>query len=300
MRRPEWAGTSAFAPAWNGAVELLARADLNGAATTTLGLLAEARVIVLPAAQVAVLPELEAPDIPDVLVHEALPFDPLFLDYGRLSAEAIFPRYGVNYGGPGDLGPLLITSKLAPPEIAGPAVIAFLHKGSRVYPPGISVGVSVANGQELAAVPHCAAAEEAVGFDHQRSLQVATGHADLSARLLRFLSCINVELVDASVSRQERRAAERKGGRIAQIVYIRQNRRRPASEAQGMIDWSHRWEVRGHYKHFPKGTRLADAAPGKLSWEPTRNAYVRRIWCPPYVKGPESKPLLPKTHAVPS
>ena len=48
---------------------------------------------------------------------------------------------------------------------------------------------------------------------------------------------------------------------------------------EGMVEWTHRWPVRGHWRNQPYG-------PGRTQ--------VRRIWIPPYIKGPTDKPLIVK------
>lgn len=122
--------------------------------------------------------------------------------------------------------------------------------------------------------------------------------AEIIAAVLYMLESANVELVDAPATRQERRAVERKGGRVALAVRVRPPKKRPRQDDDRRhIDFSHRFEVRGHYKHFPVGTKLADSRPDKCVDHPTLGR-CRRIWCPPFVKGPEDKPLIPKVRVV--
>lgn len=119
--------------------------------------------------------------------------------------------------------------------------------------------------------------------------------ADLCTAVLWFLDSANVELAEASPSRQERRAIERKGGRVAMTVQVRQRKVRPASQSSGnRIEFNHRFEVRGHYKHVTHGPH---AKPDKLKPCP-RCGVCRREWVPPHVKGPEDKPLIPKVRAL--
>ncbi len=122
--------------------------------------------------------------------------------------------------------------------------------------------------------------------------------ARLIARVLFFLDSANVEIQPAAVSRQVRRAAERDGARISDIVVVRQARH-PARPGDGAkIDYSHRFEVRGHFAHYGPETRLYQhSAPGYLKPCP-RCGTCRRIWVPPYVKGPETKPLVPKVRIL--
>lgn len=61
-------------------------------------------------------------------------------------------------------------------------------------------------------------------------------------------------------------------------------------------DWSHRWEVRGHFKHFRKGP-VFERHPERRITTHIGDEFVR-IWCPPHVKGPQDKPLVPKLRTV--
>lgn len=122
----------------------------------------------------------------------------------------------------------------------------------------------------------------------------------IACEIAYFLESYNVELVEQEVSRQVRRQAERKNKRISLVVHIRQPKSRSKPEARNgeKRDFSHRFEVRGHYKYFPQGTRLADALPeDKLTHVPGRGL-CRKVWCPPFVKGPTDKPLIPKVRVV--
>lgn len=80
-------------------------------------------------------------------------------------------------------------------------------------------------------------------------------------------------------------------------VVVRQNSKRYQSDRPSQAqDWSHRWEVRGHFKHFRKGATY-DANPDRRVLMPDGTDCVR-IWCPPYVKGPQDKPLIPKRRVI--
>ena len=119
--------------------------------------------------------------------------------------------------------------------------------------------------------------------------------------VLQWLESANVEIVDQPIMRQVRRNAERKGANIAKVVRVKLPKSwrdgQPPQRA-GSIEFSHRFEVRGHYKFYRESTRLAQAQPEKLSWVPERDGYFRRIWCPPFVKGPADKPLVPKVRKL--
>jgi len=119
---------------------------------------------------------------------------------------------------------------------------------------------------------------------------------------LYFLESANVLLAQPQVSRQTRRASERTETPIAQRVYVRAPTRRSRGDEDGRRrEYSHRFEVRGHYRHFGAGTRLYRAVardqPDKLLDVPSRGSCVR-VWCPPFIKGPADKPLVVKSRTL--
>lgn len=120
-------------------------------------------------------------------------------------------------------------------------------------------------------------------------------------RALWLLEMSNVEIVDAPVTRQMRRSAQRQQGQIAMTVHIASNRKqylpRDADTETGEerhVEYSHRFRVRGHPAHFPLGTRMADSRPDMVR-PCARCGKCRRIYVPPYIKGPEEKPLILKS-----
>lgn len=136
-------------------------------------------------------------------------------------------------------------------------------------------------------------------WEHKDSEVVGLHQTLNNLKVIRFLQSANVDLETTPVTRQVRRQAERKGYNISSRVYVRSPRhpRNPIVSGDH-INFSHRFEVRGHYKHYSTDTRLFKATkrdqPHKIMNHPTRGEVVR-IWCPNFVKGPEDKPLVPKT-----
>jgi hypothetical protein len=115
------------------------------------------------------------------------------------------------------------------------------------------------------------------------------------AGALVFLESANVDLVDAVPLPKGHRAF----GIPHHEVVIRQQKRRliyPEDHAPDSPDWSHRWEVRGHFKHFRTGPTF-EKNPDRRIAGVDGDQFVR-IWCPPHVKGPEDKPLIPKLRRV--
>lgn len=116
-------------------------------------------------------------------------------------------------------------------------------------------------------------------------------------RCLYLLESANVDLIEAEGAPRAHQAH----GRPCYEVVIRQPKHRyvPKDEHE-KIDWSHRWEVRGHFKHFTTGPifRATERErPEKILDHPERGRCVR-IWTPPFIKGPEDKPLIPKVRRV--
>lgn len=124
-----------------------------------------------------------------------------------------------------------------------------------------------------------------------------------ASRVLAALSVMETEAIvigDAPMENRDRKRAEKRGWQIAQMVYVRPTRKGPRREPTGEErEYSHRFWVSAHYKHFPLGTRMADARPDLV--KPCTRigdascGRCRRVYTPPFIKGPEDKPLVPKT-----
>lgn len=275
MKRPEWAAAGTFPEAWAATRDHERGRFLPSFAQW----MADAHVIVFPLAQLRVLPRREP--TPQTLVNigrypplGTLPFNPVFL-----CPESVDTNWGYAF-----LGALFVGED----DGSDPHVIPISRDVPGTGRPPRTVGAFVygTDGwiQRTGPAPKSIWAHECFAMSHIMAY---------------FLESANVALTEAEATRQQRRAAERHGGRVALTVSIRQPKRRPRSHdaPSHPRDWSHRWEVRGHYKHFPVGTKLADSRPDKLVDHPTLGQ-CRRIWCPPHVKGPESKPLVPKLRVV--
>ena len=81
-------------------------------------------------------------------------------------------------------------------------------------------------------------------------------------------------------SRATRRRLEKAGLEIptSTVVTLRAFAGQHAEPGDGAVDWTHRWVVSGHWRQ---------------QWLPSVRAH-RAQWIVPYVKGPESKPLVLK------
>jgi len=95
-----------------------------------------------------------------------------------------------------------------------------------------------------------------------------------------YVNSINVEVIEIKGEQKKKRAKQHKDPPSPyywcklETKEIRQSK--PDNEGPG---YSHRFEVRGHFKHFKKGKMAG-----------------RSLWCPPFIKGPECAPFRPKTY----
>jgi hypothetical protein len=152
----------------------------------------------------------------------------------------------------------------------------------------------------------CFTTHDAEGIEvDRRMVAVETGEmvaaALITLKTLWLLSMSNVEVVPAPLERQQRRQAQRQGIEIALAVHVHTSSKRyvgKASNGNGrQIEYSHRFRVRGHVKHYPPGTRMADARPDEVKPCP-RCGRCRGVWTPPFIKGPDDKPLILKSLVV--
>lgn len=276
IAKPRWEGAPGFSSAWDGLCGLVGDSKWMAEALRRLSM---ARVLTLAAEQMEVLPSIAgdrfdgASDegvLNDAMHRVTLPWQYIYLD--------VPPN-------PSRIAGCLASQGFPPKWPRGRLhLIVFAHRDDgRVMP------IGAVRDNPPPTVAQCwGVAPDAL-----------LSHAERSVAVFQWLESINVEIVDQSVTRQVRRAAERRGAEIAKIVRVKLPRSyRNGRARNGSVEFSHRFEVRGHYKFFPESTRLAQAAPEKLSWVPEREGYFRRVWCPPFVKGPIDKPLVPKTRVL--
>ncbi len=119
--------------------------------------------------------------------------------------------------------------------------------------------------------------------------ECVAGGATRALRSLFLLESANVSLSPADPAPRAHRGV----GRPSFEVVIRQRRSAMSnSTVGGASEWSHRWEVRGHFKHFHSGF-MFDRHEGRRVADADGEQCVR-IWCPPHIKGPEEMPFVPK------
>lgn len=110
--------------------------------------------------------------------------------------------------------------------------------------------------------------------------------AELVYRALAFIASPYLDKEQHRMARPARRRFERIIGTEPEPVYV-VTLRRPIPEADrfgtgGQREWYHRWLVRGHYRN---------------QWYPSLRDH-KLIWVPPYMKGPQDKPLLEHLYVV--
>lgn len=309
MRRPEWAAAGTFYEAWREAVWTQQESMIDWhklLARTIAADLATSHVLTMDAAQIDALPNVfeTYADSAAAFVDVKLPFDPVYISTDRVLLDRFaYPVY------------LLGALVERPPNMKRdynnehmwdgrqPFILPLIEMSDleRPFWPGYGLTHPDRRGWQ---VEHMLDHVDLSQFSDsltsyvKDSRTVIADAAEQIVKIIYFLESSNVELVEGPASRQEKRHVARKGGKIALTVQVRAPKRRvPSGAPAAHVDYSHRWEVRGHYKHFPVGTRLADAAPEKLVDHETLGR-CRRVWCPPFVKGPQDKPLVPKIRVV--
>lgn len=289
MRRPAWAAAPGFAQAW-----VAAEHDFPEA----LDLLRLAHCIAVDPAQVRVLPggqtgrgTMRYEEHAEVLRHVRLPFDVVWVDTGGVSMEP-------GTSGTSLLGAIAITEEGVPASPArsteGVGVIPVFKDNKTGACIALPMLATWAEGK-LATLNIGGRLDPTDPVVEEAQEIVADG-AGVVAAVLSWLESMNVELVEAPLSPRQRMREQGKGRKIALTVQVRPPKSKPVGR-NGKANYSHRFEVRGHYMHFPEGTKVGDAAPEKLSFVPGRG-FVRKVWCPPHVKGPIDKPLIPKVRVV--
>lgn len=296
--RPNWEYGGTFNAAWEG-TDLLhqfavgADEELERVSARVLEALSKAHVANIDRAQYEALPlNADPADLLEYRPDPHLPFDPIYVSVGSVELAGFL-------AGADELETncvLVIPFAAMPPNRAIPTALVDASDGRFR-----SVGGWLEN--LFGAVADHAVERGIIEPLTDRERTAIDGYyIARSLRVLQFMESANVELDDTPVSRQVRRYAARKNVPIASTVTVRSPRHRTRADVTEHVEFSHRFEVRGHYKHYGPDTRLFRATerdrPHKVLEHPTRGRVVR-IWCPDFVKGPEDKPLVPKVRVYP-
>jgi hypothetical protein len=172
------------------------------------------------------------------------------------------------------------------------------------------VATAVLDGKEGITGVDLAGWEQEYGNERLRGvLTDATALSERAIAALAWLQSFNVELIQAPLSRRQRERELKKGREIALTVQVRQARRYTStSNSSGTANYSHRFETRGHYKHYFE--TKANGEPSKTferchARDSSRIVVIDgkpcfRFWVQPFVKGPADKPFVPKIRVADS
>lgn len=123
---------------------------------------------------------------------------------------------------------------------------------------------------------------------------------------LTLLECANVELAEAA---EQHPRGHKAHGAIRYTVQVRPSGKRYAKKDNpGTVNYSHRFERRGHFKHHlrlkPDGednrlfARWSELHPERVIPHPKTGEPCIRLWTPPTIVGPEHLPFIPKRREV--
>jgi hypothetical protein len=320
MKRPVWAATPNFPRCFDTLDWMLnhAKPDVREGSRNALSYvrakMCEAHVIAVDGPQVEAIPNIipqsiggrDVDALGEVLEPWALtmklPFPVVFLDLGNAELTEGAALVAPSHGTVESLDTLRVRGCLLVQDAAGDNsdnLYAVPFTNSRNGQASIAAhGVGVVGGKIGAIETVCIPGLSLESELGQWSVGATFHLFERAVAVLSWLESANVEITDAPMSAKGRATAEKKGQRIALTVRVTppKSRRQP-SNPDNARNYSHRFEVRGHYMHFGEDTRIGGADPTKLSFVPGRG-FVRKVWCPPHVKGPENKPLIPKVRTI--
>jgi hypothetical protein len=286
IRRPEWHDCPAFNGAWDYLRTVACdprRTDgeING----VIGLareMADARVLKIHSAQLAVLEkkvdelEAEGGSITDV-IDGKIPFPYTFIEV---------------LGGDDLVRGVLISRD------GGTVLTPFAREPlSREWLGGFSgrmVGPVANDGERVIAWPWLAArGGDDVAAERESMRHLCSDAAGVAAAMVTLLNCSNVETLDEPLPRQARRHAKRKNQKIALTVHLKRKKSKSVSRG-GLVDWTHQFDVRGHFQHHPRGPVFENCKdPEKRMMR--GGVEVVRVWVNPYIKGPADERYVVKS-----
>lgn len=286
MRRPIWAGARAFSLCLDGMDQVFQREhdprDLRYM-QLIYRTLVESHVVVFSWEQAKVIPRHEDDGIRDFMRDARLPFSPMFIGLRDWPASEEIPVIGA----------------VVDEVDGGLAISPFVEAPHKRY--AVLTGTALATPEQEGIRP-------AVRYSDDVSVEgvmdLAGGAARSICDYLYFLEAANIEIVPLTLIKREQKRAEKRGWPIPLTVQVRRRRGvSPAAPSGEHPDWTHQWEVMGHYKHVTKGPHVQDLS--KLKPCSRRDQFgltcpngCRREWVPPHIKGPEHKPFVPKMREV--
>lgn len=154
------------------------------------------------------------------------------------------------------------------------------------------------------AVDHLLPDDKVQSFDYLMGWVTLACACRVLSTIYALDSTVNIELADAEAPRAERRRVKRaqeKGepAHISQTVRIRATRESKRPDREGKRQYSHAFWRRGHFAHYPLGTKMADALAErdstKLVDHPVKGL-CRKVYRPPMVigaQGPDGEERAP-------
>lgn len=305
MRRPAWAASPSFSRCWSALEQHVSRSEGAAKSKMLLEQMAAAHVVTVTSEQAAALPSAyESTDeygyekLGELLGQCRVPFPFTFLDLGSVSLAPLVVDAAV-------LGGMCSEGSDGQPPVVVPFLMGTGPSTKIVAPVAVArdpatglIGTVDLDLNEQFAKEH----PEVV--DEQR--RVAVDAAERIISVLAWLQSVNVEVIETPMKPQEREREEAKGRRISLTVSVKQGKRKVSNKTGSRADYSHRFEVAGHYTHNfeekPDGTpnktfqRCAAKHPEKVMT--IQGKPCVRWWTPPHVKGPVDKPLVPKIRVV--
>lgn len=307
-----------------------------------------AHVLVMDSAQVAVLPKLSEQEQIEFARETPLAFDPLFIDF---TGDANLPGFDSRIAFEGEQVKLLgavINSDPDPnvlfitpvfyygnPTASHMAIAlgtyAINRSGIPAYQFSYVLGSKVRFEQPamtLIAHTDILENEPAIPAEYKRLIELA---AERVIGALYLLEAANVEMVPRELPRREKKRQEKRGWKIPLVVRIDRPSRRTydhSSNGNGQPrNYSHQFEVIGHYNHVKHGAAAACIVcngkqatdfvcprcngtgldPDKIkpctridvtTGEKTCPDGCRKIWISPYWKGDPDKPMIVKTRKI--
>lgn len=270
MKRPVWGAAPNFSIAWSALEEVAAHPPslaARKASKQVLKALSAARVIAVGAEQVEQLPKTPGIEagwsaLAPWMNGVRPPFDVVFLDLGGARLSQWTPEANARV-----LGAVVGRVRTAD---RGTLVAYQPLMSIRREPPFMSRVSVIADGRKLKAFYY-----DTLTTANARAADDAAAAVERAVAVLSFLESANVGLEEAQMHPIAAKRLAKKNGRVALTVRVRQRKTKPRS-GDGKRTFSHRFEVAGHYMHFPEGTKLADSDPTKLSFVPGRGFVLRQ------------------------
>lgn len=147
-----------------------------------------------------------------------------------------------------------------------------------IMPAGMKLGPSQVAAPDVQ-VARIMAEEEIPGvLETPEEVKSATNLHRYMHALFLLLNQTVVDIQEEEPNRATRRRMLRKGlPQKVTVIALRRHANANRQEGESLVEWSHRWIVRGHWRWQACGPNRSER---------------RRIWIAPFVKGPEDKELI--------